>query len=207
MGIAPQFGGRGRAVITASNAMEHGAPAEREASAALTMPVRTPNAGTRVRTHRTGSLAPRPALCRAAAARAGRLPHAVMRPRYDSGFSGWYYEMTGGAAQITQFGAAPGDHPSSQVAEHKAAIRASPSECQSRSAISVGRGAQASGGLRGLVLSPTGAGCRAGCDLAPRPGRRDVYRMPVTGDHGVLQAWQKCLVIPVVGGNGFRLCC
>ena len=47
-----------------------GAPVEREASAALAAPVRTPNAGTRVRTHRTGSLAPRPAPCRAAAARA-----------------------------------------------------------------------------------------------------------------------------------------
>ncbi len=47
-----------------------GAPAEREASAALAVPVRTRNACTRVRTHRTGSLAPRPALCRAAAARA-----------------------------------------------------------------------------------------------------------------------------------------
>ena len=47
-----------------------GAPAEREASAALAAPVRTRNAGTRVRTHRTGSLAPRPALCRAVAVRA-----------------------------------------------------------------------------------------------------------------------------------------
>ena len=51
-----------------------GAPAERQASAALAMPVRTRNAGTRVRTVRTGSLAPRPALCRAAAARAAGCP-------------------------------------------------------------------------------------------------------------------------------------
>ena len=51
-----------------------GAPAEREASAALAMPVRTRNACTRVRTLRTGSLAPRPALCRAAAARAATCP-------------------------------------------------------------------------------------------------------------------------------------
>jgi hypothetical protein len=47
-----------------------GAPAEREASPALAAPSRTPNAGTQVRTHRTGSPAPTPALCRAAAARA-----------------------------------------------------------------------------------------------------------------------------------------
>jgi hypothetical protein len=47
-----------------------GALAEWEAAAARAAPVRTPNAGTRARTHRTGSLAPRPALCRAAAARA-----------------------------------------------------------------------------------------------------------------------------------------
>jgi hypothetical protein len=46
-----------------------GAPVQREASAALALPVRTRNAGTRVRTPRTGSLAPRPAPCRAAAAR------------------------------------------------------------------------------------------------------------------------------------------
>jgi len=45
-------------------------PAEREAAAARVVPVRTQNACTRVRTHRTGSPAPRPALCRAAAARA-----------------------------------------------------------------------------------------------------------------------------------------
>ena len=45
-----------------------------EASAALAMPVRTRNAGTRVRTLRTGSLAPRPALCHAAAARAAGCP-------------------------------------------------------------------------------------------------------------------------------------
>ena len=51
-----------------------GAPAQREASAALAMPVRTRNAGTRVRTLRTGSLAPRPALCHAAAARAADCP-------------------------------------------------------------------------------------------------------------------------------------
>ena len=51
-----------------------GARAEREASAALALPVRTRNAGTRVRTLRTGSLAPRPALCRAAAARAAGCP-------------------------------------------------------------------------------------------------------------------------------------
>ncbi len=51
-----------------------GAPAEREASAALAVPVRTRNACTRVRTHRTGSLAPRPAVCRAAAARAAGCP-------------------------------------------------------------------------------------------------------------------------------------
>jgi len=47
-----------------------GALAEWEAAAARAAQVRTPNAGTRARTHRTGSLAPRPALCRAAAARA-----------------------------------------------------------------------------------------------------------------------------------------
>ena len=58
-----------------------GAPAQREASAALAMPVRTRTAGTRVRTVRTGSLAPRPAPCHAAAVRAGRFPHAVMHPR------------------------------------------------------------------------------------------------------------------------------
>ena len=51
-----------------------GAPAEREASAAVAWPVRTRNAGIRVRTLRTGSLAPRPALCRAAAARAAGCP-------------------------------------------------------------------------------------------------------------------------------------
>jgi hypothetical protein len=47
-----------------------GAPAQREAAPAPAAPVRTRNAGTRVRTHRTGSPAPTPALCRAAAARA-----------------------------------------------------------------------------------------------------------------------------------------
>jgi hypothetical protein len=47
-----------------------GAPAGREAAVARAVPVRTPTAGTRVRTHRTGSLAPRPAPCRAAATRA-----------------------------------------------------------------------------------------------------------------------------------------
>ena len=51
-----------------------GAPAEREASAALALPTRTRNACTCVRTLRTGSLAPRPALCRAAAARAAGCP-------------------------------------------------------------------------------------------------------------------------------------
>jgi hypothetical protein len=51
-----------------------GAPAEREASTAFAMPVRTRNPGTRVRTLRTGSLAPRPAPCRAAAARAADCP-------------------------------------------------------------------------------------------------------------------------------------
>ncbi len=47
-----------------------GAPAQLEAAAARAAPVRTRNAGTPVRTHRTGSLAPTPAACRAAAARA-----------------------------------------------------------------------------------------------------------------------------------------
>jgi hypothetical protein len=47
-----------------------GARAGRAAAAARAGPVRTPTAGTRVRTHRTGSPAPRPAPCRAAAARA-----------------------------------------------------------------------------------------------------------------------------------------
>jgi hypothetical protein len=47
-----------------------GAPAERAASPALAAPARTPNAGTQVRTHRTGSPAPTPARCRAAAVRA-----------------------------------------------------------------------------------------------------------------------------------------
>ena len=47
-----------------------GAPAQREAAPAPAAPVRTRNAGTRVRTHRSGSPAPTPALCRAAAARA-----------------------------------------------------------------------------------------------------------------------------------------
>ena len=51
-----------------------GAPAEPEASAALARPVRTRNAGTRVRTLRTGSLAPRPALCHAAAVRPADCP-------------------------------------------------------------------------------------------------------------------------------------
>ena len=51
-----------------------GVPAEREASAAFALPVRTRNDGARVRTLRTGSLAPRPALCRAAAARAAGCP-------------------------------------------------------------------------------------------------------------------------------------
>ena len=51
-----------------------GAPAQREASAALAMPVRTRTAGTRVRTVRTGSLAPRPAPCHAAAVRAAGCP-------------------------------------------------------------------------------------------------------------------------------------
>jgi hypothetical protein len=46
------------------------APALREAAPAPAAPVRTRNAGTRVRTHRSGSPAPTPALCRAAAARA-----------------------------------------------------------------------------------------------------------------------------------------
>jgi hypothetical protein len=47
-----------------------GAPAQLQASAALAAPIRTRNVCTQVRTHRIGSLAPRPALCRAAAARA-----------------------------------------------------------------------------------------------------------------------------------------
>jgi hypothetical protein len=47
-----------------------GARAEREAAAARAAPVPTRNAGTQVRTHRTGSLAPRPAPCHAAAAQA-----------------------------------------------------------------------------------------------------------------------------------------
>ena len=47
-----------------------GAPAGREASPVPAVPVRTRNACTRVRIHRIGSLVPRPALCRAAAARA-----------------------------------------------------------------------------------------------------------------------------------------
>ena len=51
-----------------------GAAAQREASAALAMPVRTRTAGTRVRTVRTGSLAPRPAPCHAAAVRAAGCP-------------------------------------------------------------------------------------------------------------------------------------
>ena len=51
-----------------------GAPAQREASAAPAMPVRTRTAGTRVRTVRTGSLAPRPAPCHAAAVRAAGCP-------------------------------------------------------------------------------------------------------------------------------------
>jgi hypothetical protein len=51
-----------------------GAPAQREASAALAMPVRTRTAGARVRTVRTGSLAPRPAPCHAAAVRAAGCP-------------------------------------------------------------------------------------------------------------------------------------
>ena len=51
-----------------------GAPAEREALAALARRARTRSAGTRVRTLRTGSLAPRPAPCRAAAVRAAGCP-------------------------------------------------------------------------------------------------------------------------------------
>jgi len=47
-----------------------GARAGRAAAAARAGPVRTPTAGTRAHTHRTGSPAPRPAPCRAAAARA-----------------------------------------------------------------------------------------------------------------------------------------
>jgi hypothetical protein len=50
------------------------APAQREASAALALPVLTRTAGTRVRTVRTGSLAPRPAPCHAAAVRAAGCP-------------------------------------------------------------------------------------------------------------------------------------
>jgi len=51
-----------------------GALAEREASAARARPARTRNAGARVRTLRTGSRAPRPAPCHAAAARAAGCP-------------------------------------------------------------------------------------------------------------------------------------
>jgi hypothetical protein len=51
-----------------------GAPAQREASPGLAMLVRTRTAGTRVRTVRTGSLAPRPAPCHAAAVRAAGCP-------------------------------------------------------------------------------------------------------------------------------------
>ena len=51
-----------------------GAPAQREAAAAPAMPVRTRTAGTRVRTVRTGSPAPRPAPCHAAVARAASCP-------------------------------------------------------------------------------------------------------------------------------------
>ena len=61
-GSPPVPAGRGCRRLTC------GAPAEREASAALAVPVRTRNVCARVRTHRTGSLAPRPALGRAAAA-------------------------------------------------------------------------------------------------------------------------------------------
>jgi hypothetical protein len=51
-----------------------GAPDEREAAPAPAVSVRTRNACTRARTHRTGSLAPRPGLCRALAARAAACP-------------------------------------------------------------------------------------------------------------------------------------
>jgi len=51
-----------------------GARARREASAALAMTIRTRSADTRVRILRTGSLASRPAPCRAAAARAAGWP-------------------------------------------------------------------------------------------------------------------------------------
>ena len=51
-----------------------GAAAERAASAASARPARTRTAGTRVRTLRTGSLAPRPAPCRAAAAQVAGSP-------------------------------------------------------------------------------------------------------------------------------------
>ena len=65
-----------------------GAPAQREASAALAMPVRTRTAGTRVRTVRTGSLAPRPALCHAAAVRAAGCP---MRSLGHHPYQGYRY--------------------------------------------------------------------------------------------------------------------
>src|SRR5579863_1615604 len=51
-----------------------GAQAGRQTSADVAAPVRTRDAGTRVRTLRTGSLAPRPAPCHAAAARAAGCP-------------------------------------------------------------------------------------------------------------------------------------
>src|ERR1700686_2721627 len=52
----------------ADSASHFGGPAEPEAAPALAVPAPTPNGCTPVRSHRTGSPAPRPALCRAAAA-------------------------------------------------------------------------------------------------------------------------------------------
>jgi hypothetical protein len=71
-----------------------GAPAEWEASAALAVPVRTRNACTRVRTHRTGSLAPRPVPCRAVAARAAGCSMRSCVHGRAAVSPGWYYEMT-----------------------------------------------------------------------------------------------------------------